>query len=178
VSTERVRQSIHMAMTQCAECGGEISTTAETCPHCGAPAVVALAIASQEGFRVPTILQEAICASLQWPEGDLTPEQLAKVESVKLDEAEIDCLTELVAGLRALPNLKMLGLKCTGLTDAEPLKALINLRYLYLEKNKLSSAAPLCELKQLKQLWLYGNPMPREEIILIEQALPKCEVFI
>ena len=33
-------------------------------------------------------------------------------------------------------------------------------------------------LKQLKQLWLYGNPMPREELILIEQALPKCEVFI
>ena len=123
-------------------------------------------------------MQEAICASLQWPEGDLTPVQLAKVESVKLDESEIDSLTELVAGLRALPNLKMLGLKCTGLTDAEPLKALINLRYLYLEKNKLSSAAPLCELKQLKQLWLYGNPMPREEIILIEQALPKCEVFI
>jgi hypothetical protein len=56
--------------------------------------------------------------------------------------------------------------------------ALGNLRYLYLEKNKLSSVSPLCELKQLKQLWLYGNPVPREELILIEQALPKCEVFI
>ena len=165
-------------MSECAECGGGISTSAIMCPHCGAPPVVALAVASQESEAIQATLDEAIRASLQWPEGDLTPEQLAKVESVKLDESEINSLVELVAGLRALPNLKMLGLKRTGLTDAEPLKALANLRYLYLEKNKLSSAAPLCELKQLKQLWLYGNPMPREEVILIEQALPKCEVFI
>ena len=167
-----------MAMTECAECSGKISTTAETCPHCGAPAAVALAIASLGNICVPTILQEAIYASLQWPEGELTSEHLAKVESVKLDEAEIERLPELVVGLQFLPNLKMLGLSRTGLTDAEPLKALSNLRYLYLEKNKLSKAAPLCELKQLKQLWLYGNPMPRAEVILIEQALPKCEVFI
>ena len=44
--------------------------------------------------------------------------------------------------------------------------------------NKITCAGPLCELKQLKQLWLYGNPLPREEVILLEQALPKCEVFI
>ena len=165
-------------MTECAECGGGISTSVVMCPHCGAPPAVALAVASQEGVAIPATLDEAIRASLQMPEGELTPELFAKVESVKLDEAEIDSLPELVAGLRALPNLKMLGLKCTGLTDAEPLMALCNLRYLYLEKNKLSSVSPLCELKQLKQLWLYGNPMPREELILIEQALPKCEVFI
>ena len=139
---------------------------------------MALAVASQESEAIQATLDEAIRASLQWPEGDLTPEQLAKVESVKLDESEINSLVELVAGLRALPNLKMLGLKRTGLTDAEPLIVLGNLRYLYLEKNKLSRVAPLCELKQLKQLWLYGNPVPREEVILIEQALPKCEVFI
>ena len=170
----RVRQSACMAMSECAECGKAISPSAVMCPHCGAPP----AVASQEDFVITTTLLEAIRASLQMPEGELTPELSAKVDSVKLDEAEIDSLPELVAGLRVLPNLKMLGLKRAGLTDAEPLKALGNLRYLYLEKNKLSSAAPLCELKQLKQLWLYGNPMPREEVILIEQALPKCEVFI
>ena len=175
---KRVRQAECMAMTQCAECGDAISTSAVMCPHCGAPPAVALAVASQEGVAIPATLDGAVRAALKWPEGDLTSEQLAKVESVKLDKTEIISLTELVAGLRALPNLKMLGLKHTGLTDAEPLKALGNLRYLYLEKNKLSSAAPLCELKQLRQLWLYGNPMPREEVILIEQALPKCEVFI
>ncbi|MBR3641156.1 MAG: hypothetical protein IKN53_03895 [Oscillibacter sp.] len=26
-----------MSMTTCRECGGEVSTLAETCPHCGAP---------------------------------------------------------------------------------------------------------------------------------------------
>ena len=175
---KRVRQSARMAMTECAECGKAISTSAVMCPHCGAPPAVALAIASQDELVIPSVLQEAIRLALQMPEGELTPELLAKVDSVKLDEAEIDSLPELVAGLRALPNLKMLGLKRTGLTDVEPLMALCNLRYLYLEKNKLSSVSPLCELKQLKQLWLYGNPVPREELILIEQALPKCEVFI
>ncbi len=175
---KRVRQSARMAMTECAECGEAISTSAVMCPHCGAPPAVALAVALQKDAGILPALDEAIRASLQWPEGELTPEQLAKVESVRLDETEIDRLAELVAGLKALPNLKMLGLKRTGLTDAEPLKELGNLRYLYLEKNKLSIAAPLCELKQLKQLWLYGNPMSREEIILIEQALPKCEVFV
>ena len=167
-----------MAMTECAECGKAISTSAVMCPHCGAPPAVALAVGSQDELVIPSVLQEAIRLALQMSGGELTPELLAKVDSVKLDEAEIDSLPELVAGLRALPNLKMLGLKRTGLTDVEPLKALGNLRYLYLEKNKLSSVAPLCELKQLKQLWLYGNPVPREEVILIEQALPKCEVFI
>ena len=175
---KRVRQSARMAMTECAECGKAISTSAVMCPHCGAPPTVALAVASQEDFVITTTLLEAIRLALQMPEGELTPELLAKVDSVKLDEAEIDSLPELVVGLRALPNLKMLGLKRAGLTDAEPLMVLSNLRYLYLEKNKLSSVAPLCELKQLKQLWLYGNPMPREEVILVEQALPKCEVFI
>ena len=174
----RVRQSARMAMTECAECGKAISTSAVMCPHCGAPPAVALAVASQDELVIPSVLQEAIRLALKMPEGELTPELLAKVDSVKLDEAEIDSLPELVAGLRALPNLKMLGLKRAGLTDAEPLIVLGNLRYLYLEKNKLSSVAPLCELKQLKQLWLYGNPVPREELILIEQALPKCEVFI
>jgi len=167
-----------MAMTECAECGKAISTSAVMCPHCGAPPAVALAVSSQDELVIQSVLQEAIRLALQMPEGKLTPELLAKVDSVKLDEAEIDSLPELVAGLQTLPNLKMLGLKRAGLTDAEPLMVLANLRYLYLEKNKLSRVAPLCELKQLKQLWLYGNPVPREELILIEQALPKCEVFI
>ncbi|HCU88065.1 MAG TPA: internalin, partial [Verrucomicrobiales bacterium] len=62
--------------------------------------------------------------------------------------------------------------------DAAPLAELTGLRYLYLEKNAISSAGPLCEMKSLKQLWLYGNPLAREEVILLEQALPRCEVFI
>ena len=131
-----------------------------------------------EPAEISEVLDAAIRAALRMAEGDLTPEQLAKVESLKLDETDIGDLAGLVAELKSLPNLKMLGLKRTGVADATPLIALGGLRYLYLEKNQITAAAPLCELKQLKQLWLFGNPLPREEVILIEQALPKCEVFI
>ncbi|SVD13673.1 uncharacterized protein METZ01_LOCUS366527, partial [marine metagenome] len=48
----------------------------------------------------------------------------------------------------------------------------------YLEKNHITDPAPLCELKALKQLWLYGNPLEPEAVAALEEALPKCEVFI
>ena len=172
-----------MAMASCAECGKEISTHAVMCPHCGAPPAVALAgresvEAVDEEAEVSAVLEGAIRAALHLPEGELAAVELGKVESIKLDEAEVTDLMALVVELGRLPNLKELRLKGAGVTDVAPLRALGELRYLYLEKNKITCAGPLCELKQLKQLWLYGNPLPREEVILLEQALPKCEVFI
>ena len=166
-----------MAMTQCAECGEGISDTAVMCPHCGAPPEVALARDAKT--VVPgDLLEAAIREALHLPEGVLGEAELAKVESLKLDESDVEDWGVVMAELKALPNLKMLGLRATGLTDASSLAGLTGLRYLYLEKNAISSVAPLCELKSLKQLWLYGNPLPREEVILLEQALPRCEVFI
>ena len=166
-----------MAMTQCAECGEGISDTAVMCPHCGAPPEVALADAV-EPAAPGDLLEAAIREALHLPEGDLGAAELAKVESLKLDGTEVADWGAVTTELKALPNLKMLGLRATGLTDAAPLAELTGLRYLYLEKNAISSAGPLCEMKLLKQLWLYGNPLPREEVILLEQALPRCEVFI
>ena len=166
-----------MALTQCAECGERISDTAVMCPHCGAPPEVALTPVAAK--VVPgDLLEGAIREALHFPEGDLSGAELAKVESLKLDEVEVEDWGALAAELKGLPNLKMLGLRATGLVDAAPLAGLSGLRYLYLEKNVISVAGPLCELKSLKQLWLYGNPLPREEVILLEQALPRCEVFI
>jgi Leucine-rich repeat (LRR) protein len=72
----------------------------------------------------------------------------------------------------------MLGLSRTGLSDVALLREFSQLRYLYLEKNGITRVNALCELKNLKQLWLYGNSVPREELIQVEQALPKCEIFI
>ena len=166
-----------MAMTQCAECGEGISDTAVMCPHCGAPPEVALADAVEPAAPC-VLLESAIREALHLPEGDLGTAELAKVESLKLDETEVADWGAVTTELKALPNLKMLGLRATGLTDAAPLAELTGLRYLYLEKNAISSAGPLCEMKSLKQLWLYGNPLAREEVILLEQALPRCEVFI
>ena len=113
-----------------------------------------------------------------WPEGELSKEQLAGVEQVKLDDQEIEDWPAMMAGLKQLRKLKMLGLSRTGLTDVGLLVELKGLRYLYLEKNGIKQVGGLCELKNLKQVWLYGNSVSQEELLLVEQALPKCEIFI
>ena len=168
-----------MSMTRCAECTQPISTTAPTCPHCGAPAEIALAKPTRGSTEaLPEVLDGAIRAASMWPEGELTKEQLEAVEQVKLDDQEIEDWSAMVVGLRQLPKLKMLGLSKTGLTDVGLLREFPQLRYLYLEKNGITQVSALCELKNLKQVWLYGNSVPREELIQLEQALPKCEIFI
>lgn len=167
-----------MSMTVCAECDEPLSTTAAACPHCGAPATVALRVPAAAVEDWPESLEAAVRAALQWPEGELTAARLAQVESVKLDEADAADLTKWVAGLRGLPALKMLGLSRTGIADAGPLRELTGLRYLYLEKNHITDPSPLYALKSLKQLWLYGNPMEPAAVAALEKALPKCEVFI
>ncbi len=167
-----------MSMTVCAECGEPLSTTAAACPHCGAPAAVALRVPASVPADWPEALEAAVRASLQWPEGELTAECLARVESVKLDETDAADLTDWVVGLCCLPALKMLGLSRAGIADAGPLRELRGLRYLYLEKNHVTDLSPLYELKALKQLWLYGNPLEPAAVAALEKALPKCEVFI
>ena len=147
----------------------------------GSPAAVALRPPAAVTVDWPEALTAAVRAALQWPEGELAAELLAGVESVKLDEvdaADSADLTKLAAGLRSLPALKMLGLSRAGIADAGPLRELTGLRYLYLEKNHSTDPAPLCELKALKQLWLYGNPLDPAAVAVLEEALPKCEVFI
>ena len=165
-------------MATCTECRQPLSTTAPACPHCGAPATVALRMPAAELVDWPEALEVAVRAALQWPEGELAAVQLAQVESVKLDEVDTTDLTELVAGLRGLPALKRLGLARAGIGDAGPRSELVGLRYLYLEKNHITDLAPLCELKQLKQVWLYSNPLESAAVAVLEEALPKCEVFI
>ena len=168
-----------MSMTRCAECTQPISTTAATCPHCGAPEEIALAKAKPVGTEVlPELLNEAVRAASMWPEGELSQEQLAGVEQVKLDDQEIEDWPAMVKGLKQLRKLKMLGLSRTGLTDVGLLTELKGLRYLYLEKNGIKQVRGLCELKNLKQVWLYGNSVPQEEMLFLEQSLPKCEIFI
>ena len=167
-----------MSMVICTECSQPLSTTAPACPHCGAPATVALRMPAAVATDWPEALEAAVRAALQWPEGELAAVQLAQVESVKLDEVNAADLTKLVAGLRGLPALKMLDLSRAGIADAGPLSELVGLRYLYLEKNHITDLVPLCELKQLKQVWLYSNPLEPAAVAALEEALPKCEVFI
>ncbi|MBI61361.1 MAG: hypothetical protein CMO79_02975 [Verrucomicrobiales bacterium] len=166
-------------MTQCAECTQPISSKAVMCPHCGAPPEVALAKRIQKGNEpLPEVLDEAIRAASMWPEGDLTDHQLSNIEQIKLDDRKVEDWPAMVAGFRQLPKLKMLGLSRTGLTDVGLLGEFSQLRYLYLEKNGITHLSGICGLKNLKQIWLYGNSIHHEQLIKLEQALPKCEIFI
>jgi len=172
-----VRQAAGMAMTVCAECGKDISTSAVMCPHCGAPPEVALAAAAVE-MPVDEAplgwLEVSVREALHQPKGKV---DLGRVEMLKREGAGVVDLNPVVAELRRLPVLKMLSLSRNEISDVGPLAELGGLRYLFLEKNRISDVSALCELKALKQLWLYGNPLQSEDIIMMEQAVPRCEVF-
>ena len=166
-----------MAMTLCAECAKPISTTAMMCPHCGAPAEIALE-RTQKDEPMPELLESAVRTTSMWPEGEVRAEQWAAVEQVKLDEVEVLDWDELFRGLERLPRLKMLGLSQTGFNTLNLLQGLTTLRYLYLEKNGITDLMPLVALPELKQVWLYGNPIVPEEVTRLEAAMPQCSVFV
>ena len=166
-----------MAMTLCAECAKPISTTAMMCPHCGAPAEIALE-RTQKDEPMPELLESAVRTTSMWPEGEVRAEQWAAVEQVKLDEVEVLDWDELFRGLERLPRLKMLGLSQTGFNTLNRLQGLTALRYLYLEKNGITDLMPLVALPELKQVWLYGNPIVPEEVTRLEAAMPQCSVFV
>ena len=166
-----------MAMTLCAECAKPISTTAMMCPHCGAPAEIALE-RTQKDEPMPELLESAVRTTSMWPEGKVSAEQWAAVEQVKLDEVEVLDWDELFRGLERLPRLKMLGLSQTGFNTLNRLQGLTTLRYLYLEKNGITDLMPLVALPELKQVWLYGNPIVLEEVTRLEAAMPQCSVFV
>lgn len=166
-----------MAMTLCAECAKPISTTAMMCPHCGAPAEIALE-RTQKDEPMPELLESAVRTTSMWPEGEVRAEQWAAVEQVKLDEVEVLDWDELFRGLERLPRLKMLGLSQTGFNTLNRLQGLTTLRYLYLEKNGITDLMPLVALPELKQVWLYGNPIVPEEVTRLEAAMPQCSVFV
>ena len=127
---------------------------------------------------MPELLESAVRATSMWPEGEVTAEQWAAVEQVKLDEVEILDWDELFRGLARLPRLKMLGLSQTGFNTLNSLQGLQGLRYLYLEKNGITDLMPLTALPDLKQVWLYCNPVAAEEVARLEAALPRCTVFV
>ena len=127
---------------------------------------------------MPELLESAVRATSMWSEGEVTAEQWAAVEQVKLDEVEILDWDELFRGLARLPRLKMLGLSQTGFNTLNSLQGLQGLRYLYLEKNGIIELMPLAALPELKQVWLYGNPIAPEEVTRLEAALPQCSVFV
>ncbi len=144
------------------------------CPHCGAPPEVALADKESASGELVDWVEHVVREALHQPDGDL---DYTKVEALKREDAGVVDLGPVVTQLKRFPRLKMLSLSRNNISDVGPLAELSGLRYLFLEKNHISDPRPLCELKSLKQIWLYNNPLQKEDIIMIEQAVPTCEVF-
>ena len=57
-----------MALTKCTECGGKVSTSAETCPHCGARVLTNLATAAEYAGDVADVAGQtaSVLADMAW----------------------------------------------------------------------------------------------------------------
>ena len=109
-----------MALANCGECGKELSEHAEVCPHCAAPAKIALRPlkAEQEKKRAEqeqerrekviidhAVIEGEIREELNKPEGDLTKGDLEQLTKLMLWGNQITDLTPL-KDLTQLTELK------------------------------------------------------------------------
>ena len=109
-----------MALANCDECGKELSEHAEVCPHCAAPAKIALRTFRQERLeqerleeqerRKKVIIDHAVIEggirkALNKPEGDLTKGDLEQLTELNLGNNQITDLTPL-KDLTELTDLK------------------------------------------------------------------------
>jgi len=78
-----------------------------------------------------------------------------------------------------LPSIKEIQLGANHLKSLpELIGNLTQLRYLGLTDNRISKIpASLFELKNLEVVSLVGNPIPKEQIAALKQALPNCTIY-
>ena len=74
-------------------------------------------------------------------------------------------------------TLNFLDLRENSITDLTPLASLMNIETLDLSYNGATTVLPLLNLTTLKTLVLTGNPMSQEEVQLIRDTLPNCDVI-
>lgn len=74
-------------------------------------------------------------------------------------------------------KLTNLNLRENRVSDLTPLASLVNLETLDLSFNEATAVLPLLNLTNLKTLILTGNPMSLEEVQLIRNTLPGCDVI-
>ncbi len=93
---------------------------------------------------------------------------------ILMDELADDYLD--INGIEALTSLEVLNLFGNGITDITPLSSLVNLRELYLSENEISDITPLLSLTNLEVLHITGNNISDEDIEMLKEALPNCEI--
>lgn len=99
--------------------------------------------------------------------------QLTALESLTLNDNLIADLTPLAG----LTSLSYLHLGNNNITDISPLKSLTALRSLYLDGNKIDNLSPLESMTSLTTLSLRNMELTREQLDLLERALPNCSIY-
>ena len=74
-------------------------------------------------------------------------------------------------------TLTDLNLRENNISDLTPLASLMNVEVLDLSFNYATAVLPLLNLSSLRTLILTGNPMSAEEVQLIRDTLPNCDVI-
>lgn len=75
-------------------------------------------------------------------------------------------------------KLSYLELSHNQITEVSPLGCQVNLTYLALDNNQIEDVTPLMTLDKLETLLLGGNPISREQIVALREALPNCEIKV
>ncbi len=78
--------------------------------------------------------------------------------------------------LSQLTKLEYLELFMNDFTDLSPLSSLTNLKDLNLCRNKITDITPLLTLTNLERLWISKNFLTEEQVALLEQSLPDCQI--
>ena len=73
--------------------------------------------------------------------------------------------------------LSFLDLRENAISDLTPLASLTKLETLDLSFNYASSVLPLLNMTSLRTLVLTGNPMSLEDVQLVRDTLPSCDVI-
>jgi Leucine-rich repeat (LRR) protein len=145
--------------------------------------------------RRKTAIRRAIADIVDKKVEALTSEDFESIEILVVNRSELTDLRE----LQNAPNLKSLHLEYNWVVDVKPLSELEsletlilganqiidvtalselqNLRRLYLWDNQIKDITPLLGMKSLKVLDLEGNPVSKQDIQRLEQALPNCKIF-
>ena len=71
-----------------------------------------------------------------------------------------------------------LDLSGNELSDLSPLGCLTAVETLDLRMNDVSALSPLYKLTTLRTLYLGGNPVAEDQLELLRQALPDCEIVL
>ena len=98
------------------------------------------------------VIETTIRKGLDKPEGELTKEDLLKVESL------------------ILPGPKRI-------SDIGPMRGLVNLKKASLQHNNITDLRPLYGLKNMKYIFLNDNPdLTLDDIDKLKKALPHCTI--